>query len=68
MKDNYTLYFLSSLTSGLVSAILGCPADVIKIRMMNQPLDEFGKGRYYSGSLDCLKQAVQNEGNKIGVF
>ena len=56
------LYFLSSFSAGLVSAALGCPADVIKTRMMNQPLDESGKGKFYSGSIDCLKQSVKNEG------
>ena len=31
--------------------------------MMNQPLNEAGKGIYYRGSIDCLTQAVKNEGN-----
>lgn len=28
-----------SACSGLVSAVLGCPADVVKARIMNQPTD-----------------------------
>lgn len=56
------LYFMSSMGAGLVSAILGTPADVIKTRMMNQPLGPDGKGLYYSSSITCLKQAIVNEG------
>ena len=33
--------------------------------MMNQPLDESGKGIYYRNSLDCFGQAVKNEGEFI---
>ena len=50
------------MSAGLVSAILGTPADVIKTRIMNQPLDKNGKGVYYKGSMDCLLQAIKNEG------
>ena len=57
------LYFMSSMGAGLVSAILGTPADVIKTRMMNQPVGPDGKGLYYSSSITCLKQAIVNEGN-----
>ena len=50
------------MSAGLVSAVLGTPADVIKTRIMNQPLDKNGKGVYYKGSIDCLSQAIKNEG------
>ena len=56
---------MSSTSAGFVSAVLGTPADVIKTRMMNQPLNEVGKGIYYRGSIDCLTQAVKNEGNVV---
>ena len=46
----------------LVSAIMGTPADVVKARMMNQPMDANGKGLLYKGSLDCLKKTLKNEG------
>jgi len=62
LPDNYFLYFVSSFSAGFVSAVLGTPADVVKTRMMNQPLDQSGKGLYYKGSIDCLKQAVKTEG------
>ncbi|MPC17456.1 Mitochondrial uncoupling protein 4 [Portunus trituberculatus] len=52
----------ASALSGLVSAILGCPADVIKARIMNQPVDHMQRGLLYKNSLDCLMQTVRNEG------
>ena len=38
------------------------PADVVKSRVMNQPLDADGRGTLYRGSLDCLRKTVQEEG------
>ena len=58
MADGRLLYFTASMCAGLVSAILGTPADVVKTRMMNQPRCDAGKGLYYSNSFDCLRQAV----------
>lgn len=62
MADGRLLYFTASMCAGLVSAILGTPADVVKTRMMNQPRCDAGKGLYYSNSFDCLRQAVTKEG------
>ena len=53
---------LSSLTAGLAAATLGTPADVIKARVMNQPVDHTGRGLTYRGSLHCLLTAVRTEG------
>ncbi|KPM04768.1 mitochondrial uncoupling protein 4-like protein [Sarcoptes scabiei] len=62
MQDNYYLHALSSVCSGLVAALLGTPADVIKTRVMNQPTDSQGKGLLYKSSVDCLIKSVQGEG------
>lgn len=62
LKDNWFCHFLASSCSGLVSATLGTPADVIKTRMMNQKRDKHGRGLYYKSSVDCLMQAIKNEG------
>ena len=44
---------LSSIVAALTAATMGTPADVIKTRIMNQPLDSNGKGKtrsnYYQG-------------------
>ncbi|XP_052665843.1 mitochondrial uncoupling protein 4 isoform X2 [Harpia harpyja] len=51
-----------SCCSGLVAAVLGTPADVVKTRIMNQPRDKQGRGLLYKSSTDCLIQTVQGEG------
>lgn len=52
----FCLYFYSGC-SGLVSAVLGTPADVMKTRIMNQPYIN-GRGTIYSSTLDCLIKTV----------
>eukprot|EP00041_Stephanoeca_diplocostata_P035634 m.1263465 g.1263465 ORF g.1263465 m.1263465 type:complete len:304 (-) comp24734_c1_seq10:3281-4192(-) len=61
-KDGPTTHAMASGGAGLVAAFFGTPADVIKTRIMNQPLDANGKGLQYSGTMDCLRQAVRHEG------
>ncbi|RUS72343.1 hypothetical protein EGW08_019901 [Elysia chlorotica] len=61
LKDNYVTHTLASACSGVVAAIMGTPADVIKTRIMNQPTRD-GKGLLYSGSVDCLVKTVKQEG------
>ncbi|XP_034622534.1 mitochondrial uncoupling protein 4 isoform X2 [Trachemys scripta elegans] len=56
------VFFIDSVCSGLVAAILGTPADVVKTRIMNQPRDKQGRGLLYKSSADCLIQAIQGEG------
>ncbi|XP_039551950.1 mitochondrial uncoupling protein 4 isoform X2 [Passer montanus] len=53
---------VGSACSGLVAAVLGTPADVVKTRIMNQPRDKQGRGLLYKSSMDCLIQTVQGEG------
>lgn len=43
-------------------AITITPPDVILTRLYNQPLDDAGKGKYYSGVVDCLIKIVKTEG------
>jgi hypothetical protein len=49
---------LASLVSGLVSALVSTPFDVIKTRMMNQPRER----PLYSGPLDCALKTARAEG------
>lgn len=53
---------MSSGCAGLVGAIMGTPADVVKARVMNQPTDSSGRGLVYKNSSDCLLQTVKGEG------
>ena len=49
---------VGALVSGLVSATVSTPFDVIKTRMMNQPRE----APLYSGPLDCVVKTVRAEG------
>ncbi|CAH1113566.1 unnamed protein product [Psylliodes chrysocephalus] len=62
LPDNYILHILSSSCAGFVAAAMGTPADVIKTRVMNQPMDDRGKGTLYSSSIDCLRKTIKQEG------
>ncbi|XP_017079461.1 mitochondrial uncoupling protein 4C [Drosophila eugracilis] len=62
LEDGLTLRFLSSMCAGFMASVLSCPADVVKSRMMNQPVDASGKNLYYKNSLDCFRKLVKEEG------
>lgn len=62
LQDNSLTHCLSSACAGLVGATMGTPADVVKARIMNQPVDQNGKGLLYKSSLDCLVKTVHHEG------
>jgi len=62
LKDNSVTHCLSSACAGLVGAIMGTPADVVKARIMNQPTDNNGKGLLYKSSMDCLAKTIKHEG------
>ncbi|KAM4678656.1 LOW QUALITY PROTEIN: mitochondrial uncoupling protein 4 [Amazona ochrocephala] len=62
LVDNGVTHSVASGCSGLVAAVLGTPADVVKTQVMNQPRDKQGRGLLYKSSTDCLTQTVQGEG------
>ncbi|XP_013200005.1 mitochondrial uncoupling protein 4 [Amyelois transitella] len=62
MADNALLHAASAFTAGFVAAVVGTPADVMKTRLMNQPIGPDGRGKLYRGMIDCLQQSVKNEG------
>ena len=57
----FFFFVLTSACSGVVSAVLGTPADVMKTRMMNQPYGPDGKGLLYRSTFNCLVQTVRAE-------
>ncbi|XP_065198960.1 mitochondrial uncoupling protein 4-like [Sycon ciliatum] len=61
LQDNAVTHAIASGCSGLVAAVVSTPADVVKTRMMNQPVVD-GRGTLYSSSADCLLQTVRQEG------
>lgn len=54
--------FVCSTIAGSTMAVAITPPDVILTRLYNQPLDDHGKGKLYSGVYDCLVKIVKTEG------
>ena len=63
LREGYLCHFVCSMIAGVVAAAVMSPADLIKSRIMVQPIDAAtGAGTRYSGTLDCLHKIVKNEG------
>ncbi|ALC38345.1 Ucp4C [Drosophila busckii] len=62
LEEGLPLRFCSSMVAGLVASVLSNPADVIKSRVMNQPVDEAGRGLYYRNGFDCVAKLLREEG------
>lgn len=50
------------LTAGSIMSIAITPPDIIITRLYNQPLNDSGKGTYYSGVIDCFIKVLKTEG------
>eukprot|EP00730_Choanoeca_flexa_P009719 TRINITY_DN12981_c0_g1_i1.p1 TRINITY_DN12981_c0_g1~~TRINITY_DN12981_c0_g1_i1.p1 ORF type:complete len:297 (+),score=33.16 TRINITY_DN12981_c0_g1_i1:138-1028(+) len=53
---------ISSLSSGLLCAMTTSPFDVVKSRVMGQPVGPDGKGTLYRSMLDCFVKTMRQEG------
>jgi len=62
LQEGLTLHFTTALSAGFVSAWCSSPFDVVKSRVMNQPFDENGKGKLYSGMVDAFGKSMKSEG------
>ena len=58
-KEGLFARVIGSLISGLVSALVSTPFDVVKTRLANQPQ---GANRVYNGMVDCAMKTVRSEG------
>jgi hypothetical protein len=62
-NDGVALHAVSGLVSGLMATVASSPFDVIKSRVMSQPLcPNTGRGLWYSGMVDCWVKCVRREG------
>merc|ERR1719453_2381798 len=52
----------TAFASGYVSTVASSPFDVVKSRVMGQPLNPDGTGKLYSGMVDCFIKSSQAEG------
>jgi len=61
-KDGILLTACTSFISGYVSTVASSPFDVVKSRVMGQPLNPDGSGKLYGGMVDCFVKSAQAEG------
>lgn len=57
-SEGLTSQVIGSLASGLISALVSTPFDVVKTRIMNQAQGS----TMYTGPIDCLVKTVKAEG------
>lgn len=56
------LTLATAFISGFVSTVASSPFDVVKSRVMGQPLNPDGSGKLYSGMVDCFVKSSSTEG------
>ena len=61
-EDNTAIVFASGGLAGIISWVFTYPQDVIKSRIQ---ADSFGKKAKYSGSINCIRQSLKNEGAQV---
>jgi hypothetical protein len=63
VQEGYLCHFGCSMVAGVVAAAVTSPVDLVKSRVMTQPIDPItGNGTLYSGTLDCFRKVVRAEG------
>lgn len=55
-------YFVCGGFGGICNVLVGHPLDTIKVRLQTMPIPKSGEQPLYSGTLDCLKKTIHNEG------
>ncbi|GAB5368027.1 hypothetical protein AAMO2058_001282500 [Amorphochlora amoebiformis] len=61
-SDDIKLHFGTAALAGLCATSASSPFDVVKSRVMSQPVDAMGRGLRYKGMIDCFKKSLQAEG------
>lgn len=62
LQEGTVLHFICSFGAGLVACSLALPFDTVKTRIMNQPIDSTGQGKYYRNMRHAFYVMVKNEG------
>ena len=53
---------VSAFTTGFIASVASNPFDVVKTRMMGQPVGTDGHGTLYKNMLDCAQKSIKAEG------
>lgn len=63
LREGYVCHFFCSMIAGVVAAAVTSPVDLVKSRVMVQPVDPAtGRGTVYAGTVDCFRKVIQAEG------
>lgn len=62
IAEGMKLHFATAMLSGFLATAASSPFDVVRARIMSQPLDKSGVGLWYRGTIDCFAQSYQVEG------
>jgi len=62
MQEGILCTIATSLISGFVSTGVSSPFDVVKSRVMGQPVNPDGTGKLYAGMVDCFTKTSAQEG------
>ena len=61
--EGYVCHFISAMLAGVVAALVTSPVDLVKSRIMAQPIDAAtGRGALYSSAIDCAAKVARAEG------
>jgi len=61
-KDNVVTHFCSSVVAGFFAAAVTSPFDVVKSRIMNQPVATPENPLKYTSTIDCFAKTIKSEG------
>lgn len=62
LSEGLPCHITTAFVSGFVSTVASSPFDVVKSRVMGQPLNPDGTGQLFSGMIDCFVKSARNEG------
>jgi len=63
LREGYVCHLSCSMVAGVIAAAVTSPVDLVKSRLMLQPVDPAtGRGTLYAGLIDCFGKVVRAEG------
>lgn len=62
LKEGVLAHTGASCVAGLAGASASNPIDVVKTRLMSQPIDSSGLGLHYKGMTDCMQKTYREGG------
>jgi len=62
MQDGLLLTICTAFVSGYISTVASSPFDVVKSRVMGQPMNPDGSPKLYNGMMDCFVKSSKSEG------